>query len=46
MALGAIDARADPLLHNNSIYPLYADESGYAALQKLKDAAREANEAL
>lgn len=46
VALGAIDARADPLLHNNSIYPLYADESGYAALQKLKDAAREANEAL
>ncbi len=44
VALGAIDAEADPLLHNNSIYPLHADPPGYAALQRLKDKAREANE--
>jgi len=43
---GLIDAHADPLLHNNSIYPLHMDPAGYEELQRLKDLARVANEAL
>ena len=43
---GLLDPEADPLLHNNSIYPLHGSVEGYAELRKLKDQAREANENL
>lgn len=46
VAQGLLDAEADPLLHNNSIYPLHRTEAGYAELRRLKDRAREANDAL
>jgi radical SAM superfamily enzyme YgiQ (UPF0313 family) len=46
VAQGLIDADADPLLHNNSIYPLHMDPVGYEELQRLKDLARVANDAL
>jgi len=46
VALGTVETYADPLLHNNSIYPLHANASGYVALRRLKDQVLEANASL
>ena len=46
MAQGTVETHADPLLHNNSIYPLHANPSGYVALRRLKDRVLEGNESL
>ena len=43
---GSLDPGADPLLHNNSVYPLHSSEQGYAELKRLKDLAKEANDRL
>jgi len=46
VAQGTVETNADPLLHNNTIYPLHASPSGYVALRKLKDRVWEVNESL